>query len=257
MIAYLANWKACPSPAQLVQYTHVVISFATSYTWSNANRLICSPTCDIETLTVCENAPNPRLVTQLQGAGKKVLISFGGASMGGSWLPPASSNVENGCWEACFGHATQVVNRLVDIVMEMNLDGVDMDYEYFYDNRQNEEAIRGNFNQGPAAIAFLRNVTLGLRQLLPQGSLVNHAPMEPDIARGTAYFELLKELGPSLDYVLPQYYIGVLRPHVYGLIGRGNGSDDTSTEYSTLDHYRNIVTILWVVMPRVSFLDFV
>jgi hypothetical protein len=134
------------------------------------------------------------------------------------------------------------VNRLVDIVNDMGLDGVDIDCEYFYDNHQNDEAIHGNFDKGAEAIAFLRKVTLGLWQSLPKGSLVNHAPMEPDNTRGTAYFELLKELGPSLDDVLPQYYNSVLRPHKYGLVGKGNGSDDTSQEYSTLDHYRNIVT---------------
>jgi len=65
------------------------------------------------------------LINDLRSQGKKVILSFGGAGMGGSWAGDV-----NDCWEYCFGREKQVVNRLVKIVGEMNLDGVDIDYEY-------------------------------------------------------------------------------------------------------------------------------
>ena len=44
--------------------------------------------------------------------------------MGGSWEGDV-----NDCWKYCFGRETQVVDRLVEIVKENNIDGVDIDYE--------------------------------------------------------------------------------------------------------------------------------
>jgi hypothetical protein len=110
MIAYLGNWQACPTANQLAQYSHVVIAFAVSYTWS-ATKNICSPTCQIETPPICNNMANANLINQLHQAGKKVILSFGGAGMGGSW-----SGDVNDCWEYCYGREGQVVTRLVEIV---------------------------------------------------------------------------------------------------------------------------------------------
>jgi hypothetical protein len=110
MIAYLGNWQSCPTIDKLAQYSHVVIAFAVSYTWSPSKN-ICSPTCEISTPPICNNGPNPNLINQLHQAGKKVILSFGGAGMGGSW-----SGDVNDCWEYCYGREEQVVNRLVDIV---------------------------------------------------------------------------------------------------------------------------------------------
>merc|ERR1740124_1670959 len=57
--------------------------------------------------------------------GKIVILSFGGAGMGGSW---AGDN--NDCWENCYGKEKQVTERLVQIVDDMGLDGIDLDFEY-------------------------------------------------------------------------------------------------------------------------------
>lgn len=84
LIAFVGNWQACPSDAQLAQYTHIVISFAVSYTWS-PNKNICSQQCDIATPLTCGNTARPDLIQRWQEQGKKVLLSFGGAGMGGSW----------------------------------------------------------------------------------------------------------------------------------------------------------------------------
>jgi chitinase len=152
----MGNWQTCPTAEMYDAYTHVVIAFAVSYVWSPSMN-ICSTTCEIATPPVCENDPNPGLIQDLQAAGKKVILSFGGAGMGGSWIGDV-----NDCWEYCYGREAQVVNRLTQIVGEMGLDGVDIDYEYFHEDNQNGSG----FTKGVEAQKFLREVTLGLRNSL-------------------------------------------------------------------------------------------
>jgi hypothetical protein len=49
------NWKACPTDEQISQYTHILLSFAVSYTWSPGKNK-CSTTCDIaKTVPICGN----------------------------------------------------------------------------------------------------------------------------------------------------------------------------------------------------------
>jgi hypothetical protein len=122
LIAYVGNWQACPTDEQMDQYTHIVIAFAVSYTWSPGKNQ-CSTTCEIDTPPLCNNSARPDLIQKWKDAGKKIILSFGGAGMGGSW-----SGDNNNCWDYCFGRETQVVNRLTTIVNEMGLDGVDIDY---------------------------------------------------------------------------------------------------------------------------------
>lgn len=222
LIAYLGNWHACPTAQQLEEYTHVIISFAVSYTWSPGKN-ICSTTCEISTPPICGNSPNPGLVSDLQAAGKKVILSFGGAGMGGSW------DGNNDCWEYCFGREDHVVNRITDIVNELHLDGVDIDYEYFYEDNQNGSG----FTKGAQAQKFLKDVTLGLREKLPAGSEITHAPMEPDIVPGTAYYDILVEVSDALDFLMPQYYNGFTRPAIDGI--------DPSGGHSALEHYDDLV----------------
>ena len=62
-----------------------VIAFAVSYTWgASANQ--CNNKCSIGTsVPICNDANNQALVDKWRGMGKKVILSFGGAGMGGSW----------------------------------------------------------------------------------------------------------------------------------------------------------------------------
>jgi len=225
LVAYLGNWQTCPTASQVEKYTHIVIAFATSYTW-NPSKNICSSTCQIDTPPICNNSPNQSLVTQWQQAGKKVLLGYGGAGMGGSW----SSDV-NDCWEYCFGHEQQVVNRLVEITEDLGLDGVDIDYEYFYEDNQNFSG----FSKGAEAQKFLVELTEGLRNSLPTGSILTHAPMDSDVVEGTAYFNLLQDVSSHIDFLMPQYYNGVTRPIADGLEGSNVGA------MSALDHYTTLV----------------
>ena len=136
--------------------------------------------------------------------------------MGGSWAGDV-----NDCWEYCYGKEAQVVSRLTQIVNNMGLDGVDLDFEY---------------DITPQAVTFLNQVTTGLRNSLPAGSEITHAPMDSDVVKGAPYYEqVLKVTGGLLDFLMPQYYNGVTRPVIDGIDGTGTGS------VSALSHYNNIV----------------
>jgi hypothetical protein len=81
MIAFLGNWQSCPSPKQYDQYTHIVISFAVSYTWGEVKNQ-CSTSCTIgASVPICENRENQDLMDVWHAAGKKIILSFGGAGM--------------------------------------------------------------------------------------------------------------------------------------------------------------------------------
>ena len=218
LIAYLGNWQACPSVSQVEKYTHIVIAFAVSYTWSPGKN-ICNTQCEIATPPICNNAPNQALVQQWQQEGKKVLLSFGGAGMGGSW------DGVNDCWEYCYGKEEQVINRLVDIVNELGLDGIDLDFEYFVTSE---------------AVSFLNDLNIGLRAALPPGSEITHAPMDSDIIPGEPYYDdILMSTGHLLDFLMPQYYNGATRPVSDGIDGSGAG------QMSALVHYNTIVNNIY------------
>jgi len=90
----------------------------------------------------------------------------------------------------------------------MGLDGVDIDYEYFYENGQKGSG----FTNGAAAQIFLKDLTLELRQKLPEGAELTHAPMDSDMVQGSRYYEILKEVAHTLDFLMPQYYNGIVNP---------------------------------------------
>jgi len=229
LVAYLGNWQPCPTTDQVMHYTHIVIAFAVSYTWSPSKNQ-CSSTCYISTPPICNNDPNQNIVKEWQNAGKKVILSFGGAGMGGSWAHDV-----NDCWEYCFNREAEVANRLTDIVDELGLDGVDIDYEYFHEDNQNGSG----FSKGAEAQHFLKDLTMRLRSSLPEGSELTHAPMDSDVVPGTGYYDVLMEVAPSLDFLMPQYYNGDTRPSVDGIDGTGTG------KISALSHYSNLVEDLF------------
>merc|ERR1711935_569660 len=199
LIAYLGNWQSCPTLEQTSHYTHIIIAFAVTYTWKPSKNQ-CSSSCTIGSpVPVCSNQVKQDLVDAWREAGKKVILSFGGAGMGGSW-----EGDENDCWDYCYGKEQSVVNQLVDIVNRNGYDGVDIDYEYFYEYYMNGSP----FTQGAEAQKFLKDITVGLRSSMQTGSELTHAPMEPDIMPGKAYYDVLVEVADSLDFLMPQYYNG-------------------------------------------------
>ena len=216
LIAYLGNWQSCPTLEQTSHYTHIVIAFAVTYTW-NPVKNQCRSDCSIGSpVPICGNQVRQDLVDSWRQAGKKVILSFGGAGMGGSWAGDV-----NDCWDYCYGKEDSVISQLDTIVRTQNFDGVDIDFEYFYER--------------PEAQHFLKTITTGLRNTLPEGSIVTHAPMDPDLLQETEYYQLLKEVASSLDFIMPQYYNGYTRPALDGIDGTGSGS------ISAISHYRNLV----------------
>jgi len=216
LIAYLGNWQSCPTLEQTSHYTHIIIAFAVTYTWKPSKNQ-CSSSCTIGSpVPVCSNQVKQDLVDAWREAGKKVILSFGGAGMGGSW-----EGDENDCWDYCYGKEQSVVSQLDNIVRTQRFDGVDIDYEYFYET--------------PAAQHFLKTVTKDLRSTLPEGSIVTHAPMDPDLLPQTEYYQVLKEVASSLDFIMPQYYNGYTRAALDGIDGTGSGS------ISAISHYQNLV----------------
>jgi hypothetical protein len=55
-----------------------------------------------------------------------------------------------------------------------------------------------------------------------------------DATQGTAYYDVLMQVKDSLDFLMPQYYNGIVRPHADGLTGTGQGS------ISALDHATDV-----------------
>ena len=86
LIAYVGNWQPCPTAEQVDAYSHIVVAFSVSYTWA-ASGNICDPECNIaRNVPICENQSKQHLVDEWRAKGKKVILSFGGAGMGGSWM---------------------------------------------------------------------------------------------------------------------------------------------------------------------------
>lgn len=192
LVAFVENWQSCPSMEKIAGYTKVIVSFAVSYTWRPGKNL-CSPTCTIGSpVPICGNVDRPDLVQQWKEAGVMVLLSFGGAGMGGSWHGDV-----NDCWEQCFDRVDSVVAQLKSIVVNQGFDGIDIDYEYFMNAK---------------SVSFLTDLTIKLKTALGSDKVVSHAPMDSDLDAGDVYFNVLKNVAHSVDYVLPQYYNGFLRP---------------------------------------------
>ena len=197
LIAFIENWQPCPTAEQMHQYTHVLISFAITYRYSSSKN-ICNSACNIGSpVPICNNMNNQALIDTWRAQGKKVLVSFGGAGMGGSW-----EGDNNDCWEYCFEKEQHVVDQLVTIVDTQKFDGVDIDYEYFYENK---DPYR--FSNGAKARYFVEEVTKRLKNELPSGkNVVTHTPMDTDMVPTSSYYQILKNNAAFLDFLMPQYY---------------------------------------------------
>ncbi len=200
VVAFLANWEACPTPEQLAQYSHVVIAFAVSYTWTEGGN-ICDESCTLSPVDGCVGTPLPELVGQLHDAGIEVLVSFGGAGMGGVWEGTCGEMVK--CWDHCLDQVDAVAAQLTTIVGDNDLDGVDIDYEYCLDD--------------PAYTGFVEGLTTELRASLDAAfpgdhKLLTHAPMDSELEVGDPYHQIIANVAGDLDFLMPQYYNGGRSP---------------------------------------------
>jgi GH18 family chitinase len=215
-----------------------------SYVWAEP-KVRCDSQCSIQSsVPVCNNGVNQALVDQWRAAGKKIILSFGGASMGGSW-----EGDQNNCWDYCFGKEEALATSLVNIVKNQQFDGVDIDYEYCYDiaGKQSGRCQQRdpNLYSDAKAQTFLNTLTSKLRTKLDalQASngynrgryIVTHAPMDSDLTpSSSAYFQILKSRNADLSFLMPQFYNGVTRPAIDGVAGSGSGAMSAVSIFSSL-----------------------
>lgn len=197
VIAYVANWQECPTPQQMAQWSHVIVAFAVSYTWTPDGN-VCDQTCTIGAVPGCGGKTLAELTADLHAHGVKVLLSFGGAGMGGLWEGTCGQMTK--CWDACLDRTAAIVDALTALVQDNDLDGVDIDYEYCLHDA--------------AHVGFVSDLTSGLRaglDALPGGpKLLTHAPMDHTLDVGDPYFQLVEQHAGDLDFLMPQYYNGGL-----------------------------------------------
>ena len=138
-----------------------MIAFAVSYTWSAAQNT-CDTQCSVASyFPTCGNQHRQDLIDKWRSMGKKIILSFGGAGMGGSW-----AGDPNNCWDYCFGREEALSASLVGIVQSQSLDGIDIDYEYCYDisNLQSGRCSqKTNLYTDSKAQTFLDTLTSKLR----------------------------------------------------------------------------------------------
>lgn len=235
LIAYVGNWQGCPSSSQTDKYTHIVVAFAVTYTWNQAKNN-CDTSCNLApTVPICDNWNNQALVDGWRAQGKKVILSFGGAGMGGSWFGD-----NNNCWDYCLDKAESLSTQLVSIVQNQRLDGIDIDYEYCYDIAGGQHGgcnqVDGAYYTDAKAQNFLRDITSKLRtklDALGTGYELTHAPMDADLD-GSVYYDILKERSSDLDFLMPQFYNGITRPVPDGFASSGTGTVSAKSVYDTL-----------------------
>ena len=177
------NSDAAPASALIgLPYTHVIYSFITA-------RADAAGQITLVTSDKLDNALGQ--IAALQADGKQVLISFGGGDM-------AAQD-----YATLVGHEAALANALAKHAKHLSFDGVDLDFEIsaslhttpppdLFDGRQ-----------------FLISLTTALRTALGADSLLTHAPQPPYLDpdwHGGPYLDVLREVGPLIDWITVQYY---------------------------------------------------
>ena len=190
IVAYIPNWVACPSVSQLQHYTHAMVAFVVTYPQYVPGGDNCgnARTCTVQTAPGCGGKTLKQMTSDLQGMGLKVILSFGGAGMGGSW----STSVDT-CWDYCLGKVDSLVNQLDAVMVSSGADGLDVDYEY------HTVAVKYQ--------TFLNDLVVKLHAKMGSRVLLTHAPMDVDLCDKT------------LDSQCKPYYRDVLKAHADKVIG--------------------------------------
>jgi chitinase len=138
-------------------------------------------------------------IQSLQSAGKNVLISVGGqvnntCPTWKGWTSAKYAKYAN-------GNVSGLVEQIVSWVGSLGADGVDIDFE-------DSNAFTGK--AGYDGITFLSELTSGLYQALPPGSIITHAPQTPYWDKNSlykaAYCHLHSQVGNSIAWYNNQFY---------------------------------------------------
>jgi chitinase len=137
-------------------------------------------------------------IQSLQSAGKNVLISVGG---GVNNTNPAWTGWTSAKYETFNATMSGLVEQIVAWVESLGADGVDIDFE-------DSHAFTGK--AGYDGITFLSELTSGLHQALPSGSIITHAPQTPYWDKNSlykaAYCNLDSQVGSSIAWYNNQFY---------------------------------------------------
>lgn len=182
IVAYIPNWVACPSASQLQYYTHAMVAFAVTYPRYVSGGDNCGSvrTCTVQKTPGCGGKTLKKMTSDLQAMGLKVILSFGGAGMGGSW-----SSSQDTCWEYCLDKVDSLVDQLDAAMVSSGADGLDIDYEYL--------------TEGSKYQKFLTDLVVKLHKKMGGRVLLTHAPMDVDLCE------------KSLDGLCRPHYSDVLK----------------------------------------------
>jgi chitinase len=137
-------------------------------------------------------------IQTLRAAGKNVLISVGGEVNNTN---PAWTGWTSAKYKTFNGDVPGLVEQIVSWVGSIGANGVDIDFE-------DSHAFTGR--AGYDGITFLANLTTGLYQNLPQGSIITHAPQTPywdqDSLYKAAYNHVHSQVGNSIAWYNNQFY---------------------------------------------------
>jgi len=184
LIAYVENWKDCPSDAKINRYTHILVAFAVTYTYPAISR-----NGEIQDLPLCNQATTleqtKALLKKWQDSGRKVIISFGGWNQNAFWSEVVARGIPD------------IVQQSKALVEKYGFDGLDIDFEnsVFFDN-------------------FLSDYTIALKKAMPDKE-ISHVPMDSHlVSPNDNYFKQLVRAKNSLDFLMVQYYNGPI--HIVG-----------------------------------------
>lgn len=159
-------------------YTTVILSFVIS----DGDGTL-SPSTELQAIF-----DDPSVISGLKTAGKRVLISLGGANFSGS------------AWAALANDVDSTAAQLADMVSTYDLDGVDIDWE------------DTNFS-GYEPVDFLVSLSETLKEKLPTGqNFITHAPQAPYFYGGDSqsyssiYVDVAAQAGDNIDLYNIQYY---------------------------------------------------
>lgn len=179
---YNANTQPLSTLAN-TKYTDVVLAF------------VLPESSQSTTLALTGNLPSEsdlkNDIAQLHQAGIKVHLSIGGE------YDQQGQPIN---YEKLSQNVDSVVDQLATFAKNLDLDGIDLDYE-------DTNALQSSTPYD--GVQFMIDMTNGLRKALDAGKIISHAPQPPYLWQGSAdmpYVKILNATGDAIDRIYMQYY---------------------------------------------------